>query len=211
MTAGHCMCSGSGKLLENRIRVTIGEHDLKIKNSKEIDKKVIKIHFHPKYQCGKFIDDIALLELENDIYWTKSIGPACLPKNYDNDNDLTNRSATLAGWGWLNEKYSEGRRPDILQKVQVNVFDNDKCRDWYSSQGKNVKILNTQLCAGHESGGKDACWADSGGPLMISESDNSVTVVGVVSTGIGCGRPKLPGIYTRITEYIPWILNVINN
>lgn len=102
--------SGSGKLLENRIRVTIGEHDLKIKNSKEIDKKVIKIHFHPKYQCGKFIDDIALLELENDIYWTKSIGPACLPKNYDNDNDLTNRSATLAGWGWLNEKYSEGMK-----------------------------------------------------------------------------------------------------
>lgn len=35
--------------------------------------------------------------------------------------------------------------------------------------------------------------ADSGGP-MVSHDDG---LIGIVSTGIGCARPGLPGIYTR--------------
>lgn len=49
------------------------------------------------------------------------------------------------------------------------------------------------MCAGKKTGGIDACWADSGGP-MISNDDG---LIGIVSTGIGCARPGLPGIYTR--------------
>lgn len=50
--------------------------------------------------------------------------------------------------------------------------------------------------------------ADSGGPLMSSDGSNSM-VIGVVSTGIGCGRPRLPGLYTRISEYMDWVQEIV--
>jgi secreted trypsin-like serine protease len=46
--------------------------------------------------------------------------------------------------------------------------------------------------------------ADSGGPLMVGDQDR-LTVVGVISTGIGCAQPKLPGLYTRVSNYSTWI------
>lgn len=44
---------------------------------------------------------------------------------------------------------------------------------------------------------------------MVQE-DGDLMVIGIVSTGIGCARPKLPGLYTRISEYIPWITQSVS-
>jgi len=53
---------------------------------------------------------------------------------------------------------------------------------------------------------------DSGGPMIIE--DNSDTgrykLIGIVSAGIGCARPSLPGLYTRVASFIPWIRTQLN-
>merc|ERR1712130_896988 len=50
----------------------------------------------------------------------------------------------------------------------------------------------------------DSCQGDSGGPLICVEA-NTPVLRGIVSFGKGCGRPGLPGIYTRVSTYIDWI------
>ena len=49
-------------------------------------------------------------------------------------------------------------------------------------------------------GGADSCQGDSGGPLSCNGK-----LTGIVSFGIGCGRPMYPGIYTKVEMYASWI------
>lgn len=47
---------------------------------------------------------------------------------------------------------------------------------------------------------------DSGGPLVCVQ-DNRMTLVGIISWGIGCGQKDVPGIYTKVINYLDWIQN----
>ena len=47
------------------------------------------------------------------------------------------------------------------------------------------------------------------GPL-IYYNEGRATVVGVVSTGDGCGKDKFPGIFGRVTSVLDWINDELN-
>lgn len=60
------------------------------------------ILLHPGYVDAGFVNDIALLRLENDIKESDYVRPICLPEA--NDNSLRDgRFCTVVGWGQLFE------------------------------------------------------------------------------------------------------------
>ena len=51
---------------------------------------------------------------------------------------------------------------------------------------------------------------DSGGPMVYYDrADHRWLLVGVVSTGYGCARAGFPGIYTKVSDFVPWIEDTI--
>lgn len=221
LTAAHCV---KGKDLPRHwdlYSVRLGEYDT------ETDTDCVVEHNH-RYCSDPTIDikieekmahelydpydvnqhhDIALLRMEEEVTFTNYIKPICLPISKELLNqDYTNLNMTVAGWGKTETK-SESK---VKLKVQVPVKSKKECAPVYST--RRVSLGNGQLCAGGVQG-KDSCRGDSGGPLMAVFYNSNLYswyVTGVVSFGPSpCGVEGWPGVYTKVVEYVPWILKNI--
>ncbi|GBP55649.1 Transmembrane protease serine 3 [Eumeta japonica] len=207
MSAGHCVCSAFNEIYKaQQLSVVAGAVNILNPESQELVSKILP---HPDYRCNKRTNDVALLRTVGELTWSSSLKPACLPMA--TSDDFSGNVATVAGWGFTDEDRGTGTRPNILHKTEVMVVANDECNRWYQSQGSKIKIISTQMCAGYEDGGRDSCWADSGGPLMVKNTKGHSMVIGVVSTGSGCAKARKPGIYTRVSRYVEWISESINS
>ena len=83
-------------------------------------------------------------------------------------------------------------------------FSPQKCQPVYSFPGRSVPLWKAQMCAGGVTG-KDSCKGDSGGPLMY-EDGRTYEVIGIVSFGpVPCGMEGVPGVYSKVWEYLDWI------
>lgn len=84
------------------------------------------------------------------------------------------------------------------------IVDSQSCNATYRTHSLN--LAPSQVCAGGDKG-RDACRGDSGGPLMFFDTNRASWVLsGVVSLGLQqCGLPGVPGIYTKVDNYVDWI------
>lgn len=105
----------------------------------------------------------------------------------------------VAGWGKTEE---HGQSPVILSTT-ISVMSKAYCN---THQGLMYKRLTGvfSFCAGLDAGGNDSCQGDSGGPLYCKQGASYV-LYGITSKGGRCGAEKQPGIYTKVSNIVPWI------
>ncbi|XP_010618084.1 plasma kallikrein isoform X2 [Fukomys damarensis] len=172
-----------------------------ILNLSEITKEtsfsqIKELIIHEKYKLSETGHDIALIKLQAPLNYTEFQKPICLPSKDDGNIIYTN--CWVTGWGYNKEK---GEIQNILQKTRIPLVTNEECQKRY----KDYVITKQMICAGYKEGGKDACKGDSGGPL-VCKHNGMWRLVGITSWGEGCARKEQPGVYTKVAEYVDWIL-----
>jgi len=203
LTAAHCVNQG-----DINFDVVVGEHT--ISNSSDgATHKVCDITVHPDYQKEQLFDyDFAIIRLKSPVAFDSKSNVACLPLDQFKGDALAGENGTISGWGRQDEIENGGESSDDLMSVEVPLLTEDLCNEYYAKYPffYNFRpITKRMICAGTTKGGIDSCAGDSGGPLTY-ESGGKTYVVGVVSFGLGCGRPETPGVYSRVTEVRSWII-----
>lgn len=148
---------------------------------------------HPDYDANTKVNDVAILQLEDPLIFSSNIRAIALPPQGEPTAEGANVNVT--GWGYL--EWGSEDLPIILQVVAVPVVSNERCNVAYRG-----RITSEMLCAGFAEGGRDSCDGDSGGPLVYEG-----VLHGVVSWGIGCALPNIPGVYARVSHFTNWIRN----
>ncbi len=192
LTAAHCTRGATVSTLNVRLgMVKQGEHTESFKA-----KRIIS---HPDYDSSKTDYDYALIELDGDSKM-QPIGLNHETLDLPDEEDKA-PLATTAGWGTTSEGGSASAK---LMKVDVPMVNAKNCEAAYPS-----KITQRMICAGFEKGGKDSCQGDSGGPLMMKGNSGNNVLIGVVSWGQGCARPKKFGVYSDVYSANGWIDNTM--
>ncbi|XP_045781003.1 transmembrane protease serine 9-like [Maniola jurtina] len=195
LSAAHCVAHMTSWDVA-RLTARLGDHNIRISTeTQHMERKIKRVVRHRGFDMRTLYNDVSILTLDQPVTYTKNIRPICLPGGGRAYSGLT---ATVIGWGSLRES---GPQPSVLQKVSIPIWTNSECRLKYGAAAPGG-IVDHMLCAGRAS--MDSCSGDSGGPLMVNEGGRW-TQVGIVSWGIGCGKGQYPGVYTRVTAFLPWI------
>ncbi|KAF4525474.1 hypothetical protein B566_EDAN004886 [Ephemera danica] len=121
-------------------------------------------------------EDFSLTTLVNDIAFLRLPSPA-----------IVNQSA-----------------PEISPELKFaygTVISEAECQSYYTSM--NFNITAGHICYLANSG--NVCNSDSGGPMVVTDTDGEPLQVGVCSFGTGACSDLNPAGYARTTYYLDWI------
>lgn len=187
LTAAHCLFMKNIYIVAGR--QTSGQEVRTVKEK----------HSHPSYKFLGLTDDIGLLSLDQPINESKYISYVNIPQTVIS-GEIKNFCpiVLVMGWGKLTT-FSRDPSP-TLQCVDLPVLDGKECRNYYHPY--QLDVFRVMCTLSKEN--RDACQGDSGGPLMCKEKGLQL---GIVSFGKECGDPFGPGVYTRVDNYIEFILH----
>uniref|UniRef100_A0A2C9H6I3 Peptidase S1 domain-containing protein n=1 Tax=Anopheles minimus TaxID=112268 RepID=A0A2C9H6I3_9DIPT len=159
---------------------------------------------HPGYDPVDILNDIALIRLPKPLTFSSRVQPIRLPSWTNSYTDLTGYDSIVSGWGSQSSddfaELADEMRLDLRYATNT-IVSNEVCYRVYGSI-----IRAQQICVAGE-GGRNPCQGDSGGPLTVKFDGHRLTQVGIVSYGsvLGC-QNGIPGVYTRVSSYVEWIV-----
>ncbi|XP_044840803.1 transmembrane protease serine 9-like [Mauremys mutica] len=183
LTAAHCNV--------DEITVTLGAHN--IRQQEQSQEKISVRHRipHPQFNETTLNNDIMLLQLAEKAKLNRWVDTIALPRA--NETVKPGAMCSVAGWGCTRTRSKSTAAR--LQEADMVVMPDATCLR--NSNGKHhIYNASTMMCVGDPKTGKDSWEGDSGGPLVCGE-----TAQGVVSWG----PSTPPGVYTRVSTFIPWI------
>ncbi|KAK0161260.1 hypothetical protein PV327_009749 [Microctonus hyperodae] len=189
MTAGHCITES-----KKSYRIRAGSSITLSGGSLHTVKKIVvhpKYFKDDKYRCH---NDIALIKLNNKIKFDESR----LRLQFCTYENLY---SGIFGFVSAYADVTEKSTPQNLEYIYLKTIIKTQCDIYYKALSG---ISENQFCALPASPKSDTCHGDSGGPFIINNC-----IVGIVSWGIGCGVPNVPGVYTEVKPYRSWIAKVM--
>merc|ERR1712037_223885 len=143
------------------------------------------IQIHPNFNNATLVNDIALLRLVRPARRKQNIDVVCVGRPQELlPERLTD--CVVTGWGRRSEN---SEHSVVLKEISVPLWNHDRCSRALRTQfGPGYSLPDTALCAGAE-----GQWYQTG----------------IVSFGIGCGRVGVPGVYTMVSAFQPWLERTI--
>ncbi|GAA6104655.1 neurotrypsin [Tachysurus ichikawai] len=207
LTAAHCFKRFGTDA--SRYVVKLGDYHTEEQDDFERVLTPDHVEVHRKYSSESWEHDVALIRLKGAEGKCVSFNPhtnaACLPAPGSKWGKRP-ASCVITGWGM-----SDTNRPHTLLQAWVPLLPSWHCRKRYGERFSS----HSMLCAGsmtpdpHQHA--DSCQGDSGGPLVCQGEAGRWVLTGVISWGHGCGDPSYPGVYARVSRYLPWIEQVTHS
>jgi hypothetical protein len=199
LTAAHCVVDGGGvQYAPSAVGIVAGLYKLDTPAPGYQARGVTQIIVHPAYDNDTLVNDIALLKLASPVILGGSgeTKTGVIPLVSASIGSLAGTNSMVTGWG---DTESTPQYPNELHEVQLPIITNTLCQQSYGAS-----VTSDMLCAGYAEGGKDACYGDSGGPLMVFV-DGKWQLAGIVSAGYGCADPGYYSVYTRVSNFVNWV------
>ena len=152
---------------------------------------------YPGYVSRTLEGDLCLLRLQTDMRcpWTADLKYPVLSEVLSGTTH-----AYVAGWG--DGSYG------VLSEARIQILSRRDCATRWGAH----YVADTMVCGGIIA---DSCFGDSGGPLYTYEGHRStpqnITFIGITSFGgATCNDSARPGVYTRLSAYLPWVHEYID-
>ncbi|XP_022108955.1 complement factor B-like [Acanthaster planci] len=209
VTAGSCVWNETGlrAFPAEYFLVRLGSHELGIQEDTQ-QYGVAEVRLHEDFFIYNRDNDVALLKLNQSVNLTSAVRTLCIPSEIEVIRLRSSSQCYIAGWGIVDPIRDVGNNDSIppvfpQQHIIPLVNDND-CRE--EMHEMPFPIDKKKLCAGTRyQAPHGACRGDTGAALVCKQIDESWAVTGIASYTNDCTEANKFAVFTRISEFIPWL------